>query len=185
MKFRIYYTKLGNQFFFISNLAEWHFSCRERYNKEWLKQTGALSNKEKNALKIFKKILRKYDFKEKNGKKLYLGIHFITSSKKKTWIEIKKYVNKEEFKKIKLIFKIFDRRFSQIWPEAKKKLSGIKRILNNTLNRKKEIKNILKELSVLYQQKIDNKSLIKIYLFHHPINNPLLFSGGANLKKMN
>jgi len=183
MKFKIYYTKSGNQFFFISNLAEWHFSCREKYNEEWIKRTGALTVKEKKVLKIFKKILKKYDFREKDGKRLYLGIPFITSPDKKIWATVKKWVNKEEFKKIKQVFEIFNKRFNKIWLNSKKEMGITKKLLSCNLNKKREIKNILKYFSILYQKEVDNKLLIKIYLFHHPINNPFLFSGGANLNK--
>jgi len=181
MKFRIYYTKLGNQFFFVSNLAEWHFSCRKKYNQEWIKQTGVLTIKEKDALKKIVKILKKYAFWEKNGKKIYLGIPFITSSDKRAWMAIEKWVNKEEFKKIRQIFKIFDERFNKIWVKSAIELKKAKKILNISLNNKKEIKEILEDLSSLYQQKINDELSIKIYLFHHLVENS--FGGGANLNK--
>ncbi len=181
MKFKFFYTKLGNNFFFISNLAEWHFSCRKKLNEEWIKQTGALTIKEKNALEEFAKILKKYSFKKENGKKLYLGIPFIISSNEKGWLAVKKWVNKEEFENIKRVFKIFDERFDKIWGKSAGELEEMKRILNISLNNKKEIKEILKNLSFLYRQKIKDKLLIKIYLFHHLAENS--FNGGANLNK--
>jgi hypothetical protein len=55
MKFKFKISKLANQFFFISNLSEWHFSCRQFYNQEWLKQTEPLTDNEKQILKEFKK----------------------------------------------------------------------------------------------------------------------------------
>jgi len=66
MKFKIKYTKLGNQFFFISNLTNWHFSCEKEYNEIWFKKIGNLNEEEKKVLKQFAKILNKYGFKKKN-----------------------------------------------------------------------------------------------------------------------
>lgn len=73
MKFDIKYSKIGNFFFFISNLSDWHFSCRKEYNEAWIKQTGELSNNEKNAIENFRKIMTKYGFitKEKNSTPRY------------------------------------------------------------------------------------------------------------------
>ena len=65
MEFKIIISKSANKFFFISNLTEWHFSCRKMYNPIWLKHTGGnLSLQEKKYLKIFKNILIQYGFEK-------------------------------------------------------------------------------------------------------------------------
>jgi len=47
MKFKVTSSKIGNFFFFITNLSEWHYSCRKSYNEEWVKILGDLTKKEK------------------------------------------------------------------------------------------------------------------------------------------
>lgn len=178
MKFKIKYTKLGNQFFFISNLADWHFSCRKHYNKQWIKQTGPLTSQEKRALKEFSKIMRKYGFRYKNKKSVYLGIPFITFSPAYAWRKVKKWVNKNEHKKIKEIFKIFEPRFEKIWLLPSKQLKKAKQILEKKLKEKKT-NQILEIISVLYKNKEALNKTIEIYLFASPPQTGT--GGGANL----
>ncbi|MCX6808166.1 MAG: hypothetical protein NTW50_00670 [Candidatus Berkelbacteria bacterium] len=55
-------SKESNHFFFVQNLAQWHFSCRSEYNQVWLEKVGSLSDPEKDALAGFAEVLKKYDF---------------------------------------------------------------------------------------------------------------------------
>lgn len=140
MKFEFKISKLANQFFFISNLSEWHFSCRPSYNKKWLKITGPLSKAEKNALAEFKKIITKYGFtrKREKDKSKYLGQIFFLYSKKESWEKLGKFVKKTEFKKIKEIFKILQPRFNKIWNDRFEKILIVQvKYLKNYLNNPK------------------------------------------------
>lgn len=178
MKFEIRYTKLGNQFFFISNLTEWDFHCRKHYNQEWLKQTGLLTSQEKKILKKFGSVMKKYGFGRKNNKCVYLGIPFIASSEKQVWQKVKNWVKKKEYGIIKKTFKILEPRFNQIWADAEKQLKKIKQGLEKKLKEKK-IKSALKYLSFLYNNKETADKIIEIYLLISPLKNNL--GGGANL----
>jgi hypothetical protein len=96
MKFEIIIPKIGNKFHLISNLAEWHFSCRRYDNRVWLKESGKLTKKEKNTLKDFTKILQKYHFGEK-----YLGIPFIRTKENLVWDRVKNGCLQKNMKKFK------------------------------------------------------------------------------------
>ncbi len=172
MKFSVKYTKLGNQFFFISNLAEWHFSCRPRYNKEWLKKIGKLNKKEKNALNKFKKILKKYNFSH------YLGIPFITENDENVWPAVQKWVKPNEYKTIRNASDIFEEKFKKIWKPQ---------ILNNNIKSfKKELgRNCYKEIDkhlTFFWGKYDTDKIknVNIFLIKHPLENRII-NGGANL----
>ena len=73
------------------------------------KKTGGLTQIEKKSLKYFKKIAQKYGFSH------YLGIPFITESDKNVWPAIKKWVKSNEYKVIRDVFDIFEKRFKKIW----------------------------------------------------------------------
>jgi hypothetical protein len=178
MKFDIKYTKLGNQFFFISNLTEWHFSCRKDYNDIWLLKTGPLDKKEKVALREFKKIIKKYGFIYRKNKSIYLGKIFYMHQEKEIWQTLKKFVNKDEFDKIKNIFEIFTPRFEKIWKLYElyfKRLNVIKKSLN--LKRNKELFNKL-EFIINRKRKINK---INVVMLFSPHGTNATGAGGANL----
>ena len=171
MKFFIQITKTSNKFHFISNLTGWHFSCRENDNERWLKETGKLTQKEKDALKLFTKILKKYDF----GKN-FIGRPFIRSTEKEIWKNIKKFVNKKEFLQIQEIFYVFDKRFEKIWKKEKNRLMFWKTKLQKYLNKYKGTKEIFRKSKIFFRTK-NIPGIMKIYL--------LIGSGGggANIGK--
>ncbi|HNW96342.1 MAG TPA: hypothetical protein PKL20_00640 [Candidatus Paceibacterota bacterium] len=118
MKLELTVSKLANQFYFISNLTEWHFSCRKDDNKKWLEMTGPLNEEEKDALDIFKNILQLNGFTcDTIEKSKYLGKYFLLNSEEQIWQNLKKSIKDENFQKIKWIFKIFKSRFKKIWKE--------------------------------------------------------------------
>jgi len=178
MKFDVKYTKLGNQFFFISNLTEWHFSYRKDYNDIWLSKTGPLDKKEKVALREFKKIIKKYGFIYRKNKSVYLGKIFYTHREKVIWQKLKSFVNKDEFDKIKNIFEIFTPRFEKIWKFYElhfKRLNVIKKSLN--LKRNKELFNKL-EFIINRKRKINK---INVVMLFSPHGANATGAGGANL----
>lgn len=170
MKFKIYpVSKIGNQFFFISNLSEWHFSCRKRYNSFWLTETGKLSKTEKRYLKVLKKIIAEYHLSR------YLGVPFFTKPEKKVWNEAAKILTKNEYRIFKKIFTVFEQRFNKIWNPIVLKQNA--EILQDELN-KKYYKKIQKDLKIfLGENRIKQAN---IYLLKHPAENWYL-AGGANI----
>src|SRR4030042_1408752 len=144
MKFKLIISKQANLFFFISNFAEWHFSCRLNYNEKWIKQTSPLNDKEKNILQILKTIFQKYNFNQ------YLGKFFINTDKvAKNWSDLKKNLLPDEYNNIKTAFKIFLPKFNKIWKANQQTLKINKKILENEL-KKPRILNIIQDLSVFF-----------------------------------
>ena len=121
------YSKNYNRFFFISNLAEWHFSCRKKYNETWLKN-NPLNKEEAAILNKTRLILQKYGFGEN-----YLGLAFFTEEI--SWNKLKKRPSEQEFKIIKESLRIFDRRFNDIWKKELKGLIFWKKELKKEMNR--------------------------------------------------
>lgn len=176
MKYRITYSRISSLFFFISNLAEWHFSCRPEYNKVWIEQTGALTEKESEAVREFGEIMQKYGFEYRKNKPLYLGQYFFLFSEKDIWEAVKKNVTEAEYKKIREIFRILDPRFKRIWNKK-----GI-RAWGNLLKKNAESENgknlmIAIERAVGSQVKIDD---LEVHIIPSPIGSKKV-AGGANL----
>jgi len=171
MKFEILTSKTSNQFHFISNLAEWHFSCRRRDNKVWLEKTGELTKEENSALKKFTKIIRKYSFGEK-----YLAIPFIRTEENLIWERVKKWVSSQEYSNIQEIFKVFDKRFNIVWEEEKSGLKLWEGLISDKFIKDSLFKKMFMEVKYFLRAK-QLPDLLEIY--------PLLGSGGggANLGK--
>jgi len=120
MKLSFKTSKIANNFFFVSNLSEWHFSCRKDYNEAWLKKTGPLTKKESEALDNFKKIMQRNGFTSKNIRNSqYIGKYFYFYPEKKSWNKLKRSVGIADFKKIKKVFNIFRPRFEKVWKQYK------------------------------------------------------------------
>jgi len=176
MEFKIIISKSANKFFFISNLTEWHFSCRKMYNPIWLKHTGGnLSLQEKKYLKIFKNILIKYGFKK------YLGEYFINQlHPNKQWALLKNNITKKEYTDIKKIFNIFNKRFEKLWFNNYKILINNKKILNKEF-KKTRINKIIKNLEKIFDIKINKQQTLEVFLLGQLDQNSN--AGGANLKR--
>ena len=173
MKFQIEISKIFNKFHFISNLTEWHFSCRRNCNKRWLELTGPLNKQEKESLKKFTKILNKYNFGER-----FIGKSFVAKNEKDAWKNLKIQLTKKEFSELEDIFSVFDGRFEKLWKKEKKNLYNGKQIFKRRLSNKKIIK-IIRAVSVFLKcEKLPR--LIMIYpLWGHPNS----IGGGANIGK--
>lgn len=114
VKLKFVVSRLANQFFFISNLAEWHFSCRREYNNKWLERTGELSGEEEKSLRHFGKLMRKRGFSDK-----YIGRVFYTADEKKVWRKLRGFVSKEEFALIERVFLTLSARWNRVWKELR------------------------------------------------------------------
>lgn len=179
MKLRFTTSKTANQFFFIANLSEWHFSCRLDYNQKWIEKTGALSNEEKKELRVFSNILQKYGFVyDKNGKIKYIGKFFYCYPEKKAWEELKKNITQKEFLEIRNVFKVFKKRFKKIWKpqELKKRIKTVRDLTN-----KKSWKLLMQHIRVLFGSSASTKELFVIVLLSPLAGKGVTVAGSANI----
>ena len=117
MKFNFKISKLDNFYFFVSNLTEFHFSCRPHFNKDWIEATRELNQEEKLAIHRLKPIFKKYGFVFKNNKSLYLGKYFYCPEDQDKWNALKEYVSRAEYKKLSDGFEVFESRFNKLYRE--------------------------------------------------------------------
>jgi len=159
-------TKLSNQFFFISNLSEWHYSCRKHYNEEWLKN-NPLSKEERRALKNIKPVLLKYNFGDK-----FIGKEFFQDSEQ--WKYVSQLVDEREYKILKNVFNVFQKRFDILWETEEKKIERWKNFLENfkEMNRGE----IIRDIKIFLNSK--SRPRIKAYLLVNPGDRGI--GGGAN-----
>ncbi|MHB0886622.1 MAG: hypothetical protein ACYC41_12160, partial [Bacillota bacterium] len=66
--------RLANLFHFVSNMAAWHFACRESYNRAWIAETGELTMPEREALDAFAAVVREFPYGDR-----WMGKAFITA----------------------------------------------------------------------------------------------------------
>jgi len=114
MKFIFKISKLDNFYFFISNLTEFHFSCRKHFNADWIAATGPLSQEEEKVLNELLPIFKKYGFDEK----LYLGKYFYCPDEQAKWENLKKCLSETEYKKLAIAFRLFEGRFNKIYNQT-------------------------------------------------------------------
>jgi hypothetical protein len=115
MEFNFKISKLENLYFFVSNLTEFHFSCRKHFNEDWILATGELTEKEKLALKEIKPIFEKYNFNNKDFP--YLGEVFYCLDDAEKLDGLKKCLDVNEYEKIVNAFYVFKNRFDKIYNE--------------------------------------------------------------------
>lgn len=180
MKFKFKISKLANQFFFISNLSEWYFSCRKDYNQKWLKQTGPLNEKESRALEQFRNIIKKYGFfiDNKTGKTEYLGQIFFSYPEKETWNKLKTFVNKKEYLIIKNTFNALQTKFEKIWElkELSKKAKNLEKSLKS-----QQYRELFDKLVYLFDNKRPIQKITIIALASPLCGEGITAAGGANI----
>lgn len=171
MKFKFVISKWANFYFFVSNLSEWHFSCRPAYNKFWGKELGKLSKKEQSALKLFVKLHKKYPL----GGDFFGQVFFV---KKHPFAVLKKELPLKHFRSLKSVFELFAPRFEKLYKKELPFLKGWATNLKKSANRISIIKKINTTLANLYHAEPLIKKHIKVYLlFSSPNRN----GGGANM----
>lgn len=175
INFKLINSYTENLFFFVSNLSEFHFSCRKEYNQEWQKITGKLSEEEKKSLRDFSVIAKKYGFDSKNT---YLGVPFFLSPEKQKMEAVEKILDEKEFRVIFKTLELFKPKFELIY--RKKELDKWIKIQSKILESEK-IQNIIKEISsLLGSDKYPKEINIHLLGFISP---RALAAGGANLGK--
>lgn len=178
MKFNFTVSKLANNFFFISNLSEWHFSCRRDYNEEWLRNYP-LSSQEKKALLSFKKLIKKYCFNTNNKKEKYLGNIFYHYRDNQVWIKLKKTLSKSEYKIILNTFEIFSPRFEQMWKNLGAEERERRVALINCELRLSKNNNIIRTLDLLFDQSAPKN--IRVITLFSPLDSKSTAAGSANI----
>jgi hypothetical protein len=177
MKFIFKTSRLDNLYFFVSNLTEFHFSCRKHFNIDWISATGQLNQEEKKAIKNIKPIFEKYGFDIKKGNKhFYLGKYFYCPNNKEKFDSIEKYLPLEEYKRISTGFRVFEERFNKIYNE--KLLENWKFALEKELSSEKFLK------LFNFAQKFFNATKVNSVLNVHLLISPSMTwsaSGNANL----
>ncbi len=176
MKFIFKISRLDNLYFFISNLTEFHFSCRKHFNIDWISATGPLNQEDKKALKDIKPIFEKYGFVTKNNKSLYLGKYFYCPEDKEKFDSLKKYLLPEEYKRINNSFNVIENRFNKIYNE--KMLENWKLALEKELSSEKFLK--LFNFSQRFFNPTKKNSVLNVHLLASP-SVTWSSSGNANL----
>jgi hypothetical protein len=168
MKFDVKYSKFGNLFFFISNLAEWSPYCRKEYNKIWLKN-NPLNKKEAKSLYKLRKILKKYK----------ISVLILSSKNESEAIKkISKIIPQEDISDLKNSLRTFNERFNILWRKEVKNLISIKEKIKKTLIISKKLFSIIK---ILYGIKKEPR-VGEIFLFTNPIlKRPI--NGGSGFGK--
>ncbi|MDD4761575.1 MAG: hypothetical protein PHZ25_00930 [Candidatus Pacebacteria bacterium] len=173
MKLNIKLSKIANFFFFLSNLTEWHFSCRKDYNEVWLKN-HPLSNEEKESLEKLRNILKKHGIRNNQEKITYLGRFFYLYNNKECWKKLSYEVNSRDFEEIKKTFSLFKKRFELIWKEYKDdRIKIFRKEISN-----KRVKSLFKDLSFFFNN--NQKDNINVVLLISPLEKEATASGSSN-----
>ncbi len=168
MKFNIQISKIGNQFFYISNLSEWSSYCRKNYNDLWLKN-NPLNNKEKNELDKLCDILKQKRYKLINPSLTALN-------EKNFWKNVSKILSEKQQTVLREALIIFSERFEKIWAKEEKNLKLIKENIVKNISVSQKLISLIKQL---YGIKKEPKN-IDIFLYTNPIKKRLV-SGGSGL----
>ncbi|MFH1161878.1 MAG: hypothetical protein V1696_01195 [Candidatus Jorgensenbacteria bacterium] len=177
MKFRFVISKTENLFFFISNLSEWHFSCRLDYNEACQALTGPLSNGEKKSLRRFKAVMQQRGFSYRNGKSIYLGMPFFIPTEGRKWKAITEFLDGDDLQIVKEAFHIFTPRFEKTWEQLA--IKNWQRKIDGEL-RKDNVRNMFAGIEHFLGGK--SSKLMKVHLIASPSIKRSV-SGGANLGK--
>ncbi|MFH1192706.1 MAG: hypothetical protein V1656_00065 [Candidatus Jorgensenbacteria bacterium] len=178
MKLNIKISKIANFFFFVTNLSEWHFSCRTSYNEAWIKKMGPLNGEEAKALATFKPIMRKYGFvrRPQNKKGCYLGEFFYTGSSTTVWKRLAVAVTKNEYVAIRKIFATFSQRFEKVWAGSK---DGRVDVFKGELE-KRNNKNLFNDTEAIFGTSYLSTKINVVVLFS-PLGINETAAGSANL----
>ncbi len=114
MKIEFIISKTENQFFFLSNLSKWHFSCRPDYNAEWLAPKQLLLEEVK-LLHAFGEVLVTHGYEYKKGKNQYIGQSFYIPPERGKWNSVRSQLSLPEYNLVKKCFMLFSERFGKTW----------------------------------------------------------------------
>src|SRR3989344_2351191 len=176
MRLRFKLSKTTNHFFFVSNLAEWHHSCRPEYNSAWIAQTGPLNSRERAALERFRRLIQQYGFGNKVSGR-YLGVPFQTLSERDAWRATAEILTEEELLDLRAVFAIFKPRFEKAWQAAPRKSERIQPFAK--FMSRKAGKTMLEDLRNIFVEQ--TSKIVSIVVLVSPLNQQATAAGGANV----
>ena len=174
MKFSVIVNKWAVFYFFVQNLAEWHFSNRKDYNVLWRQEVGTFSAEEEVAIHKLKEIHQKYSFG-----KAYLGLDFFLE--KDPWATLKQRMSVEDSEMLQEVFSSLENKFNVFWEKESPLLTEWQKKLNNELNNPSSADRVLEILKVLFNTS-PTESGIAILLLP---SSPKHTGGGANIGNKN
>lgn len=178
MRLKLKISELANRFFFISNLSEWHFSCRKDYNAAWIRRTGKLTAKERAALQNVKHVMTRYGFKRKQGVPQYLGRFFLILPEREAWKQLQQHVTNPEFDGLTQAFEILAPRFGRVWQQTKQdrnRFSVLRRAL-----REKKVQAFLRDAARLFGAPKATGTITAVIIIS-PLDKTHTAAGGANV----
>ncbi len=148
-----------NHFFFVQNLAEWHYSCRKNFNRLYLKENEPLNKEEIKALTDLRQLLQKYSFKPLENKKADNVFNYLLRYEQlKDETEILDDAERLRFIKT---MKVFEPRFEKLWNQESENFSQVQSFLTKRFNQTEA--QILTDLQTLFSP-IASKKEIEIIL---------------------
>jgi len=170
-------SKSANEFFYISTLAAWHYSCRKDIRDAWLRRTGALTPEEEKALTSFSELMQvKYGFQ---SKKTYLGGAFYKSTERAAWTAVKKIVKRpEDYDSLKNTFATLHERFEKEW--RKIDTSSLK-VLEGELQ-KELVDEFLNATAAIFGGEKATKRTIVLVILFSPLGSDQTAAGSANIE---
>lgn len=172
VKFNFVINKQANHYFFVSNLSEWHFSNRKKYNELWLEKLGALSEKEKGGLSRFKKIRKKYN----ESKSVFEKSFFLTNA---PYEQLQQELPKKEVQEINEVMDLFNDKFEIIYKEDLPLLEKWGGILTKEANDITQTQKIIKKLETFYKFELESDKTVTCHLLINP--QEMFLGGGANI----
>lgn len=173
-EFRV--NKTSNLVHFVTNMSNWHFSCRGYSNRFWIEKTGELTEKEKKMLEDFSLVLQKSPFGNNYwGKKLLAqdNIESIVNQAKAIFAD-------DDYRIFKEAISLFTPRFEKLWIEEEEKLTNWRTALEEGQNKFK-LNGLEEDLNKLFDYKAKLEGKITVILLMAGPNNSA--SGGANVDK--
>ena len=170
IKLNITVSRWANFYFFVQNLSEWNNRNRKDYNALWQAELGPFFEREKNALKAFKKVRLRY--KSNRGE---FERAFFTS--KEPLKQLQLTLPTDEFIVIKKVFALFKKKFDILYKKDFPLLKKWQEILYRKINKKSLIKSIISPIEILYNATAPKKT-VDIYLL---LSAPNHTGGGANV----
>lgn len=173
MEFEFKISKLGNLFFFVANLSEWHFSCRKEYNRIWRNSFATFGKKEQGALRQFREILKRYEKETPDGVAFPLLAKALHA---KQLTDITKRIRRPDAAIVEDSLLLFNPAFEKLWHKAQPRL---KKFVQMTKQRtvKSRIHRASKILEVYFGKPHCKK--VDAYLLFAPPNQ--WGGGGANI----
>lgn len=172
IEFKFIINKQANHYFFVSNLSEWHFSNRPKYNELWLKKFGPLSREEISALKEFRKIRKKYP----DSRSIFEKSFFLS---KKPYETLKRELTDNEIQIVKESMNFLKNKFDTIYKEDLLLLKRWKIILSENTNNSNRNKKIVEILETFYNAPLEKNKSIYCFLLLNPTTST--GGGGANI----